>query len=608
MRFHRSWLVVVLAVALVGLVGSAHAYRLGGPQFAADTKGVMTSTSIYIDEPESLSPGTNTQFKFRVVMGSDEPNEWLLNFYVTLPTAYTSITAVDPEPIDQDGVWEHTVAGSQVRFSFWNYGNQQGYPLMGDVFVGHEIVFTIAARVDSQATNEFPCQAVGDMNGSMSRVRYVGAPEIVRMDPANRRLADRTAPFEIEFAHAIDPESFDWDVSPDPGGLDLSWNGEGTIASIAHDELDRNDSLKITISAAADEDGLTANPKEAIVYTKSANYVSNYTPNPPTCDGLIIPGEWDAAEEAYEIGIGENEATLRVMNDVGRLYLALDVPADTEIEDNDQMFMYFDEDGDGKYPTEDLEPSEEGIYWLIFFDGDIIVNYRGLYGDWFSADGLHRDDDIENKLGVEAGVGFNVAEGGHLQYEFCPSFTKSYFNATPGGTFGFLLQVSDFEEYPPPNPFHDGEFFPLGQTPGAAFSGNPETFRTVELASAPPPEVDAIEPNQGRTNLTTDVTITGLYFAAGATAFIGDYPLVTPTFVNSGTITGLVRSAIPVGCYDVVVVNPDQQEGRLTNGFAICDAAGNCPECETVDDDTSDDDTSADDSDEDEDSDDACGC
>ena len=137
----------------------------------------------------------------------------------------------------------------------------------------------------------------------------------------------------------------------------------------------------------------------------------------------------------------------------------------------------------------------------------------------------------------------------------------------------------------------DESFATVGATPSAVFSLNPQTYRTVQLATAPAPEVLSIEPNRGQTNLTTDVTITGLYFAVGAVASIGTYELVTPTVVDAATITGLVRSSIPFGCYDVVVRNPDDQEGRLTNGFAVCDANGNCPECAQSDD-TGDDDTS----------------
>ena len=172
------------------------------------------------------------------------------------------------------------------------------------------------------------------------------------------------------------------------------------------------------------------------------------------------------------------------------------------------------------------------------------------------------------RRGVETGIAFNVNEG-HLQYEFCPSFAESFFNPTPGEIFGMLLSVSHYEVYPPPNPYGQGSFVGLGRTPTYVFSSNPETYRNVQLAEAEAPQVDAIDPDQGQTNLTTEVTITGLYFSEFAVAYIGEYELVTPQVENADTITGLVRSSLPVACYDVIVENPDGQTGTLEK--RLCD-------------------------------------
>lgn len=579
--FQKTSLTMAICLALFICAGAALA-------------GDISGSAIFIDEPGALTPSTQYDFEFRVFYTSDNNMEWLYSFTATFPNGYYGFVATAPEAVSESGTWRTEINGQSVRFYFY-HSQSQGQP-WGDVHPNREIVFKVKATTNAEGTNRFVCALTADEGGSMNRTRYVGAPEVTSFYPSDRRLADRDEPFEIEFASAVDTSTFNYDIDPDLDDVSVEWSDGNKKVTISHEQLSRNKSYTLEMKSAANVEGFTANPVQATFYVKSEDYDSAFTPSPPVCDGVLVPGEWDNAE-VYEIGIDDKEINLYLMNDVGRFYMAIDAVSDKTLSSNDQFFMYFDEDGDGKYPEEEAEPSEEGIYWLIFFEGDIIVNYRGLWGNYFG-DGLYRNDDIETSRGVSAGVNLNVNVG-NVQFEFCPSIVDSFLNPMPGGTMGILLAVSNWIGTP-----QSGEFQSMGQTPKAAFSSNPETFRTINLAEAQAPAVMTIEPDHGQTNLTTEVVINGLYFDENAVAYIGEYELVAPSVEGGSKISGLVKSSLPVECYDVIVQNPDGQEGVLENGFAICDADGNCPDCGPEEDD--DDDTDA--GDDDDDDDDACGC
>lgn len=87
------------------------------------------------------------------------------------------------------------------------------------------------------------------------------------------------------------------------------------------------------------------------------------------------------------------------------------------------------------------------------------------------------------------------------------------------------------------------------------------------------PDVQSIEPPEGFNDEATDVLIAGDEFAAGARVqFAG--PVVSVDLNNvvvSDTmrIAATVLAGLTPGIYDVVVTNPNGQEGTLPNGFTI---------------------------------------
>jgi acid phosphatase len=87
-------------------------------------------------------------------------------------------------------------------------------------------------------------------------------------------------------------------------------------------------------------------------------------------------------------------------------------------------------------------------------------------------------------------------------------------------------------------------------------------------AAAPAPTVSGITPNTGPTAGGTSVTINGSNFVAGATVSIGATAATGVIVSNSTTITA-TTPAHAAGTVNVVVQNPDAQNGTLTNGFTF---------------------------------------
>jgi|GEM_PF-379292 len=92
-------------------------------------------------------------------------------------------------------------------------------------------------------------------------------------------------------------------------------------------------------------------------------------------------------------------------------------------------------------------------------------------------------------------------------------------------------------------------------------------------AAAAGPSVSGITPNSGTTAGGTLVTINGSNFVSGATVSIGGIAATGVSVPNSTTITA-TTPAHAAGTVNVVVTNPDAQNGTLTNGFTYTSPPG----------------------------------
>ncbi|MFA5896389.1 MAG: fibronectin type III domain-containing protein [Thermoplasmata archaeon] len=84
--------------------------------------------------------------------------------------------------------------------------------------------------------------------------------------------------------------------------------------------------------------------------------------------------------------------------------------------------------------------------------------------------------------------------------------------------------------------------------------------------NALPPRIRNITPNFGTTTTSTNVTVEGDYFVAGATLYFDGIECASYTVVDPRTIAATVQP-LPLAVYDVTVTNPDGDNDTLVNGF-----------------------------------------
>lgn len=88
------------------------------------------------------------------------------------------------------------------------------------------------------------------------------------------------------------------------------------------------------------------------------------------------------------------------------------------------------------------------------------------------------------------------------------------------------------------------------------------------------PQVVDVLPNQGVSDLANEISIQGFNFVEGAVVKVGE-TLIATTRINGNQILAVVPAGLAAGKYDVKVINPDNQQGVLTNGYAVYNSTSN---------------------------------
>jgi hypothetical protein len=159
---------------------------------------------------------------------------------------------------------------------------------------------------------------------------------------------------------------------------------------------------------------------------------SGWATTPPTLDGFISASEWASADVLDITYPGVTPpVTLHVMNDNGHLYLAVDDPGNTSLEDNDQFGFYFDEDHNREWPLS--SPSGEGNFWIEWLTSTAQSEYRGTYGWWPANMGF---DTPISATGVNQAISL---ASGHVQYETDIDLAASELDALPGDVIGCFI-------------------------------------------------------------------------------------------------------------------------------------------------------------------------
>lgn len=83
------------------------------------------------------------------------------------------------------------------------------------------------------------------------------------------------------------------------------------------------------------------------------------------------------------------------------------------------------------------------------------------------------------------------------------------------------------------------------------------------------PVVTGVSPNSGINDVSAPITITGSYFALGATVSLDGTELAQTTWVSPTVIVATVPMGLPAGTYTLTVANPNGQIGSLPDAFTI---------------------------------------
>ncbi len=144
-------------------------------------------------------------------------------------------------------------------------------------------------------------------------------------------------------------------------------------------------------------------------FSNAATLVSNWCSTPPTIDGGIGAGEWDAAYPNSFYVYDESSGTpaklvaMWAMNDIDNLYLRFQWNDDTNDAYYDIIVIYFDEDNNGNWSCDGVE------------------NYVMLYLN--STGSIFTDGYIS--IGCGCGITDLVSQDGNGSYSY-DSGTKSY--------------------------------------------------------------------------------------------------------------------------------------------------------------------------------------
>jgi len=116
--------------------------------------------------------------------------------------------------------------------------------------------------------------------------------------------------------------------------------------------------------------------------------ISAYTGTTPTIDGVISAGEWDDAflldtsdfwgsYDGSPVPIGSVLGYYKTNTAMTELYVAYINYNDTDLEDQDEVALYIDDNNNGVY-SPDTE-ANEGNYWAVYYASGNLIMFRPIY-------------------------------------------------------------------------------------------------------------------------------------------------------------------------------------------------------------------------------------
>jgi hypothetical protein len=121
---------------------------------------------------------------------------------------------------------------------------------------------------------------------------------------------------------------------------------------------------KVTAVAGADESDFST-MASATAVSNGYTIQSGWATTAPTLDGTINTTEWSSAQKTSILYPGyTGTVTLYCMNNEQNVFIAVDDARDTQLDNLDQVALFFDDNLDREWPS--AEPSGEGNIWFAW--------------------------------------------------------------------------------------------------------------------------------------------------------------------------------------------------------------------------------------------------
>lgn len=161
-----------------------------------------------------------------------------------------------------------------------------------------------------------------------------------------------------------------------------------------------------------------------------------YHPSAPSLDGIISAGEYDvAASVSMSVDPAHpDSSTLYLRHDGNRLYFALNIGDDSDVDDYDAVLILADNNYDGQWPA---TAADEGMYQIMKDS-----QWNAFVPIYNQGNGAEQGETEWEPAGVSAVFGNTtprVAEG-------YIDLTTSHLRLAPGDTFGLFIFFYDFLE------------------------------------------------------------------------------------------------------------------------------------------------------------------
>ncbi len=212
------------------------------------------------------------------------------------------------------------------------------------------------------------------------------------------------------------------------------------LGSVGGEELTYNDHSAVPLKkyyyvVTAVIDDLETPYSNRVIGWSSTSYITNqidaYVGSTPVIDGTISADEWAdafALQCGDFLGTNDNEidamtsvlAFFKVDSAIENLYVAVHNTNDFELEDHDEVGLYFDDNNDGSFPANGSEDLSEGNFWAVHYASGNVIRYRPCfspsgvgtteeYADWEVAISL-TDSGIIYEFAIPIGDQYNYIQ------------------------------------------------------------------------------------------------------------------------------------------------------------------------------------------------------